>query len=146
METLTAPCSLCPHWEAKARWRCHDENESGNGEGLHMSWCQCHCQLKLPEGSLLRAHWALFQPGHHWSHHLLPFRTIYRYRCGPHWKLCWITCYCLSVQSKGNPTAGTKRSRRVEERDRQGCRYWGKNRVFKTVICHLMYIFSLELL
>lgn len=110
METLTAPCSLCLHWEPVGRWCCHDENENGSGEGLHKSWCRCHYQLRPPGGSLLLpGRWARFQPDHHSSLHPLPFRTIYRCHCGPHWKLCWTECYCWSVQSKGHPTASTNR-------------------------------------
>lgn len=111
-ETLTSPCPLCFQWEPAARWCCRDENESGNGEGLQKSWCQFRCRLMRPEGNLLlQVHWAPFQPGHHWSHHLHPFRTICHCHCGLHWKLCWIACYCWSVQSKGRPTAAHKKKR-----------------------------------
>lgn len=109
-ETLTAPCSLGHHWEPAGRWCCHDENESVSGEGLRKSWCRCRCRPKPLAGSLLlRGRWAPSQPGHHWSLHPLPFRTIYRCRCGPRWTPCWIVCYCWSVQSMGRLIADANR-------------------------------------
>lgn len=110
MEILTAPCSLCLHWEPIGRWCCHDENGGESGERLHKSLCQCRCRPRPPGGShLLPGHWAQFHPGHHWSLHPLPFRTIYRCRCGPRWKLCWIEYYCSSVRSKVRQTARRNR-------------------------------------
>lgn len=111
-ETLTSLGPLGRHWEPAARWRCHDENESGNGEGLQKSWCQFHCRLTPPEGNLLlQVRWAPTQPGHHWGHHLHPFRTIYHCHCGPRWTLCWIACCCPSAQSNGHLTAAQKETR-----------------------------------
>lgn len=110
METLTSPCSLGLHWELAGRWCCRDESGGERGEGLHKSWCRCRCRPTPPEGSrLLPGRWALFHPGHRRRLHLLPFRTIYRCRCGPRWTLCWIECCCWSGQNKGHPTARTNR-------------------------------------